>query len=169
MGRSFLYELALAEAAQGHLLETIALAGLSMVDVRGMGAVTYTDAKIALVEIGEACLKMDDSQLMPRYANLLRAAAAMSPTVTPKWDQPTRARFKAFTERADELGLAEIRLAQAFDWFAEALTTAAGELQDPELDLIWNRMVPGGGQPSLTMLRRTVDVRGPFPGSQAQA
>ena len=121
MGRGFLYELALAEAALGHLLETIVLSGLSMADVRRMGPVTYTDAKIALVEIGEACLRMDEAQLMPRYANLLRAAAVMSPTVTPKWDQPTRARFKAFTERADELDLPECKLAQAFDWFAEAL------------------------------------------------
>ena len=169
MGRGYLYEMALAEAAQGHLLETITLAGLSMADARRMGPVTYTDAKIALVEIGEACLKMDDAQLMPRYANLLRAAAVMSPTVTPKWDQPTRARFRAYTERADELELPEIKLVQAFEWFAEALATAAGELHDPEIELIWKRLVPDGGLPSLTMLRRTVDVRGPFPGSQAQS
>jgi len=167
MGRGFLYEMALAESAQGHLLETITLAGLSMADARRMGPVTYTDAKIALVEIGEACLKMDDAQLLPRYANLLRAAAVMSPTVTPKWDQPTRARFKAYTERADALDLPECKLSQGFDWFAEALVTAAGELHDPELDLIWTRLVPDGGLPSLTMLRRTVDIRGPFPGSQA--
>ncbi|MEA2932649.1 MAG: hypothetical protein QOI56_1434 [Actinomycetota bacterium] len=111
MGRGFLYELALAEAAQGHLLETITLAGLSMADARRFGPVTYTDAKIALVEIGEACLKMDEAQLLPRYAGLLRAAAVMSPTVTPKWDQPTRARFRAYTERADELDLPECKLA----------------------------------------------------------
>ncbi len=168
MGRSYLYELALAEAALGHLLETIVLAGLSMADIRRLGPVTYTDAKIALVEIGEACLKMDEAQLMPRYANLLRSAAVMSPTVTPKWDQPTRARFKTFTEKADELGLPECKLAQGFDWFAEALATAAGELHDPELELIWKRLIPEGGLPRLTMLRRTVDVRGPFPGSQSQ-
>ncbi len=167
MARGFLYEMALAETAQDHLLETITLAGLSMVDARGMGPVTYTDAKIALVEIGEACMKMDEAQLLPGYANLLRAAGVMSATVTPKWDQRTRARFKTFTERADELELPEIKLAQAFDWFAEALSTAAGELHDPELEPIWKRMVPDGGLPSLTMLRRTVDVRGPFPGSQA--
>jgi hypothetical protein len=167
MGRGFLYELALAEAAQGHLLETITLAGLSMADARRFGPVTYTDAKIALVEIGEACLKMDEAQLLPRYAGLLRAAAVMSPTVTPKWDQPTRARFRAYTERADELDLPECKLAEGFEWFADALVTAAGELHDPELDLIWKRLVPEGGRPSLTMLRRTVDIRGPFPGSQA--
>lgn len=169
MGRGFLYELALAEAAQGHLLETITMAGLSMADARGFGPVTYTDAKIALVEIGEACLRMDESQLLPRYSNLLRAAAVMSPTVTPKWDQPTRSRFRAYTERADDLNLPECKLSQGFDWFAEALATAAGELHDPELDLIWKRLVPEGGQPSLTMLRRTVDIRGPFPGSQSQS
>jgi hypothetical protein len=166
MGRGYLYEMALAEAAQGHLLETITLAGLSMADARRMGPVTYTDAKIALVEIGEACLRMDDAQLLPRYANLLRAAAAMSPTVTPKWDQATRARFRAYTEKADALELPEIKLVQAFEWFSEALVTAAGELHDPEIELIWKRLVPDGGQPSFTMLRRTVDVRGPFPGSQ---
>jgi hypothetical protein len=162
MGRSYLYELALAEAAQGHNLEVIVLAGVSMADVRGLGPVTYTDAKIALVEIGEACLRMDMSQLMPRYANLLRAASLMSPTVTPKWDQPTRARFKGYAEKADELDLPVIKLAQAFDWLAEALGTAAAELHDPEIELIWKRLVPAGGQPSLTMLRRTVDIRGPF-------
>jgi len=168
MGRSYLYELALAEAALGHLLETIVPAGLSMADIRRLGPVTYTDAKLALVEIGEACLKMDEAQLMPTYANLLRSAAVMSPTVTPKWDQPTRARFKVFTERADELGLPECKLAQGFEWFADALATAAAEVHDPELELIWKRLVPEGGRPSLTMLKRTVDVRGPFPGSQSQ-
>jgi hypothetical protein len=149
-------------------LETITLAGLSMADARRQGPVTYTDAKLALVEIGEACLRMDDAQLVPRYANLLRAAAVMSPTVTPKWDQPTRARFKAFAEKADELEIPLCKLAQAFEWLAEALTTAAGELHDPEIDLIWKRIVPDGGAPSLTLLKRTVDVRGPFPGSQSQ-
>ncbi len=168
MGRSYLYELALAEAALGHLLETIAMAGLSMADIRRMGPVTYTDAKIALVEIGDACLRMDEAQLVPRYANLLRSAVVMSPTVTPKWDQITRARFKTFGERADELGLPECKLAQGFDWFAEALATAAGELHDPELEMIWKRLVPDAGPPSLTLLKRTVDVRGPFPGSQSQ-
>ena len=147
MGRSYLYELALAEAALGHLLETIAMAGLSMADIRRMGPVTYTDAKIALVEIGDACLKMDEAQLVPRYANLLRSAVVMSPTVTPKWDQITRARFKTFGERADELGLPECKLAQGFDWFAEALATAAGELHDPELEMIWKRLVPDGRPP----------------------
>ena len=168
MGRGYLYEMALAESALGHLLETITLAGLSMADARRQGPVTYTDAKLALVEIGEACLRMDDAQLVPRYANLLRAAAVMSPTVTPKWDQPTRARFKAFAEKADELEIPLSKLAQAFEWLAEALTTAAGELHDPEIDLIWKRIVPDGGAPSLTLLKRTVDVRGPFPGSQSQ-
>ena len=144
------------------------VAGLSMADIRRIGPVTYTDAKIALVEIGEACLKMDEAQLMPKYANLLRSAAVMSPTVTPKWDQPTRARFKVFAERANELGLPECKLAQGFEWFADALATAAGEVHDPELELIWNRLVPDGGVPSLTMLKRTVDIRGPFPGSQSQ-
>ncbi len=168
MGRTYLYEMAVAESAVGHWLETIVLAGLSMIDARRMGPVVYTDAKIALVEIGEACLKMDEAQLVPRYANLLRAASVMSPTVTPKWDQITRGRFKAFAERADELELPAAKLPQAFEWFAEALVTAAGEVQDPEVDAIWKRLVPEGGAPSLTMLKRTVDIRGPFPGSQSQ-
>jgi len=169
IARGYLYEMALAEGAQGHNLEAIVLAGLSMADVRRMGPVTYTDAKIALVEIGEACLRMDEAVLVPRYANLLRAATVMSPTVTPKWDQPTRARFKAYADRADELALPECKLSEGFDWLAEALSTAAGELHDPEIELIWKRLVPDGGRPSLTLLRRTVDVRGPFPGSQSQS
>ncbi len=169
IARGYLYEMALAEAAQGHDLETIVLAGLSLTDVRRMGPVTYTDAKIALVEIGEACLRMDEAMLVPRYANLLRAATVMSPTVTPKWDQPTRARFRAYGERADELQLPEGKLIEAFEWLAEALATAAGEIHDPEIELIWKRLVPDGGRPSLTLLKRTVDVRGPFPGSQSQS
>jgi hypothetical protein len=162
MARGYLYELALAEAAQGHLLETIVVAGLSLADARRVGPVTYTDAKIALVEMGEACLAMDEAQLVPPYARLLRTAAVMSNTVTPKWDQPTRARFRTFGERADELGLPECKLAEGFDWFADALVTAAGELHDPEIELIWKRLVPDGGAPGLTLLRRTVDIRSPF-------
>lgn len=168
MGRGYLYEMALAEAALGRRVETITLAGLSMVDDRRMSPVAYTDAKIALVEMGEACLGMDEAQLVPRYANLLRAAAVMYPTVTPKWDQSSRARFKAFADRADELGVPEVKLAQAFAWFAEALVGAAGDVHDPELELIWDRLVPEDGRPNLTTLKRTVDIRGPFPGSQSQ-
>ncbi len=167
MGRGYFYEMALAEAALGHWLETIVMAGVSMTDASRMSPVTYTDAKIALLEIGEACLKMDEAMLVPRYANLLRSAAVMHPTVTPKWDQISRARFRAFADRADELGLPEAKLAQAFQWFGEALVAAAGEVHDPELEVIWKRFVPDG-VPSLNSLKRTVDVRGPFPGSQSQ-
>ncbi|MDP9072827.1 MAG: hypothetical protein M3N98_01410 [Actinomycetota bacterium] len=157
-GRSYLCEMSVCEALVGHVTESIVLAGLSVANVEGLGRVSMTEAKLALTQLGQCCVAMDEEAFSLPFQGLARACPHLGAKVTPKWDQAARLDFHNFGLLADRFDVPECSSAEAVFWMADAIVEAKSQLDDTELEALWKRLLPGTERPPFGRLKITVNA-----------
>lgn len=158
VGRTYLHELSVSEAAVERPAESIVLAGMSLADAAGLDRVTMADAKLALLALGTACGHVDDLEHEVVFQRLLRAGSHLGQKVTPKWDQRARFDLHTFDVRADEFDIPFTSAAESVVWLDQAFSVALDRLEDAEIRAFAERLLPDVGHRTYSELEKTIGL-----------